>query len=298
MGDAVSKRMKPPPLLFPVAGLCVLLACVAMPPSARSDGAPLPDLGSAIRVESGLAHDAVQTVRAQRAGTLVALFVKVGDTVAKDQVLGHLDLSQARLNLETSKANLEGTGTLDQMFWQHQAAITARKEVELAVRKRTAAKSRLEHAVNMENYAEGQYQAQRDLKAVQRIHYEHYRREYENCFLRSPIEGTVKEVKVAVGQGVGVAAHVFTISNGSKVEVLVTVPVAAAEAALRAGRLPMRPKAGGATVWANVAGVDPPPEPNAPTRTLRLLADRSDAEAGGPGGAVPTAFDVMVPRGS
>ena len=102
------------------------------------------------------------------------------------------------------------------MYWQYQAAITTRKEIELAVRKRTAAKTRLEHAMNMENFAEGQYQAQRDLKRVQRIHYDHYQREYENSFFRSPIEGTVKEVKVTVGQSVGIAAHVFTISNESK----------------------------------------------------------------------------------
>lgn len=290
--------MRKPPLFLPVAGLCVLLGCVAVPPSARSDEAPLPDIGPAIRVESGPARDAVQTVRAQRAGTVVALVAKVGDSVRKDQVLGHIDTGQTSLQMETAKANLEGTGTLDQMYWQYQAAITTRKEIELAVHKRTAAKTRLEHAMNMENFAEGQYQAQRDLKRVQRIHYDHYQREYENSFFRSPIEGTVKEVKVTVGQSVGIAAHVFTISNESKLEVLVTVPVAAAEAALRAGRLPMRAKTGGSTVWATVAGVDPPPEPNAPTRTLRLLADRSDAEAGGPGGPVPTAFDVMVPRGS
>jgi len=290
--------MKTPHLLLLVAGLCVALDCAAAPPAAKPGDAVVPDLGSATRIESGAVRDAVQTVRSQRAGTVVALFVKVGDRVTKGQVLGHIDMGQTRLSMETAKANLEGTGTLDQMYWQHQAAVTARKEVELAVHKRTLAKSRLEHALDMENYAEGQYQAQRDLKAVQRIHYEHYRREYENCFFRSPIEGTVKEVKAAIGQAVGIAAHVFTISNEAKVEVLVTVPVAAAEAALRAGRLAMRPKDGGSTVWADVAAVDPPPEPNATTRTVRLLADRGDAEASGAGGSVPTTFDVMVPRGS
>ena len=171
------------------------------------------------RVDPGVAQQVAEVIRAKRAGILVALFVKPGDLVTKNQVLGHTELDAARLNLDTARANLEATGTLDQMFWQHQALITTREEMEEAVRKRTAPKSRLKFTIAMEQAAQGQYQAQLDIEKVQKINFEHCQKEYEARFIHSPIDGVVSEVKVALGQAVAVGAPVFTVSTASHLSV-------------------------------------------------------------------------------
>jgi multidrug efflux pump subunit AcrA (membrane-fusion protein) len=167
------------------------------------------------RVDPGVAQQVAEVIRAKRAGIMVALFVKPGDSVTKNQVLGHTELDAARLSLDTARANLEATGTLDQMFWQHQALITTREEMEEAVHKRTAPKSRLQFTIAMEQAAKGQYQAQLDIEKVQQINLEHCQKEYEARFIHSPIDGVVSEAKVALGQAVGIGAPVFTVSTAS-----------------------------------------------------------------------------------
>lgn len=246
-------------------------------------------------VESGVAEPLVEKVRTKRPGTVVELFVKVGDTVSKDQVLGHTELDQAKLNMDTARQNLEATGSLDQMFWLHRAWTSTREEAEEAVRKRTAPRTRLEYAESMEKWAESQYRAQQDMKKVQKIHYEFYKNEYESRFFRSPVDGVVTEVKVAVGQTVGIAAHAFTISNEAQLSVPVTVPAPAADAAAAAGSVPVREKAGKATIWAKVAGSrDHPGEPGV-KKILRLLIPKRDVSAVAGQAKQALRFDVLVP---
>jgi len=171
------------------------------------------------RVDPGVAEQVAEVIRAKRAGILVALFVKPGDSVSKNQVLGHTELDAARLSVDTARANLEATGTLNQMFWQHQALVTTREEMEEAVHKRTAPKSRLQFAIAMEQSAKGQYQAQQEVKKVQKINLEHCLKEYESRFIHSPIDGVVSEVKVTLGQAVGIGAPVITVSTASHLAV-------------------------------------------------------------------------------
>lgn len=276
--------------MHPLCVVAVILSAAA-PAGAAERGARKPV--AVTRVESGTAEAVVEVIRAKRAGTLVELLVKPGDAVSKDQVLGHTELETAKLSVDTARANLEATGTLDQMFWQYQALSVTREETEEAVRKRTAPKSRLQYAINMEKWAKGQYEAQQDLKKVQKIHFEHYQREYEARIFHSPIDGVVTEVKVAVGQAVGIGAAAFTVSNESHLSVPVTVPAAAAEAALQAGKLSLRAKSGGAPVWGTVAGVSEHPGMPGVMKVLRLWIDKSDLPAGVAARALK--FDVLVP---
>jgi len=213
------------------------------------------------RLEPRTAGNVLEVIRAKRAGTLVALFVKPGDVVSKNQLLGHTELDAAKLNVDMARANLESTGTLDQMFWQYQALITTREEVEEAVRKRTAPKSRLQYAIAMENWAKGQYQAQQEIKKVQRINYEHCKLEYEARFFYSPIDGVITEVKVAVAQAVGLGAAAFTLTNDSRV----SIPAAALvmpDAAARQVEKPSVPaNAGEATGMPKLNGGSRYPQP-------------------------------------
>ncbi len=190
------------------------------------------------RADSGTPEKALEVIRAKRAGTLVALFVKPGDFVSKNQLLGHTELDAAKLNVDMARANLEATGTLDQMFWQYQALITTREEVEEAVRKRTSPKSRLQYAIAMENWAKGQYQAQQEIKKVQRINYEHCQLEYDARFFHSPIDGVITEVKVAVAQAVGLGAAAFTVTNDTRAPILAAAPVMPAAASMQIEKSP------------------------------------------------------------
>jgi len=190
------------------------------------------------RVDSGPPGKALEVIRAKRAGTLIALFVKPGDVVSKNQLLGHTELDAAKLNVDMARANLEATGTLDQMFWQYQALITTREEVEEAVHKRTAPKSRLQYAIAMENWAKGQYQAQQEIKKVQQINYEHCQLEYDARFFHSPIDGVITEVKVAVAQAVSLGAVAFTLTNDTRVSIPAAALVMPDAAALQVEKSP------------------------------------------------------------
>jgi multidrug efflux pump subunit AcrA (membrane-fusion protein) len=247
------------------------------------------------RVPAGAAEPVVEVIRTKRAGTVVALLVKPGDVVSKDQVLGHIELDAAKLSVDTARANLEATGTLDQMFWQYQALTVTRGEMEEAVRKRTAPKSRLQYALHMEKWAKAQLEAQQDLKKVQKINFEHYQNEYESRFFRAPIEGVVTEVKVAVGQVVGIGAVAFTVSNESRLSVPVAVPVPAAAAALQAGKLSLRAEPGQPTIWAKVAGGSGHPSTPGVKKSLHLSVNKSDLPAGVACKALKV--EVLVPDG-
>jgi biotin carboxyl carrier protein len=217
--------------------LCVVAVCISIASATRGEERRPNNEAALALLESGVAEPVVEVVRAKRAGTLVALFVKPGDVVGKDHVLGHTELDVAKLNVATARANLEASGTLDQMFWQYQALIVTRSEVEEAVHKRTSPKSRLQFAKAMEMWAKGQYQAQQDIKKVQKINFEHCQKEYESRFIHSPVDGVVAEVKVALGQAVGMGAPVFTVSTDSNLSVPLAVSAAAAATAAQAGKL-------------------------------------------------------------
>ena len=102
-------------------------------------------------VQSEAATEAESVVRSALAGTVVAVLVNEDEEVVKGQVLAHLDLVGARYAVDTARANLEANGTLHQMEAQHQAARINRMEIEESVRKRKVPKTRLEHAIQMEN---------------------------------------------------------------------------------------------------------------------------------------------------
>ena len=193
--------------------IVMTIVCVAVP-SRGEERAPnntvaLAGSGSAV------AAQVVEVVRAMRAGTMVELLVKPGDVVRKGQLLGNQEADQAKLNLDTARAALEAKGTLDQMFAQYQALTVSREEMEEAVHKRTAQKSRLRYAILMEDWARGQFEAQQDIKKVQKIYFDHYQNEYEARFFHAPVDGVIAEVKAVLGQAVGVGATVFTISCDS-----------------------------------------------------------------------------------
>lgn len=222
--------------------LCVVAVFITIASATRGEERLSNNETALALLESGVAEQVVEVVRAKRTGTLVALFVKPGDVVGKDQVLGHTELDMAMLNVATARANLEATGTLEQMFWQYQALVVTREEMEEAVHKRTAPKSRLQFAQAMEKWAKGQYQAQQDIKKVQKINLEHCQKEYESRFIHSPVDGVVTEVKVALGQAVGMGAPIFTVSTGSNLSAPLAVPSAAAATANQAGKLSVQAK--------------------------------------------------------
>lgn len=244
-------------------------------------------------VQSESASEAAGLVRSGQAGTVVALLVRPGDPVLKGQLLAHLDLATARLNLDTARANLEAKGALNQMEAQHQAAIAASMEVAEAVRKREVPKSRLEHAIQMERFARAQHEAQLDLKKVQQIHFDHYLAEYERCLFRAPLDGIVTQALVGIGQPVGLAVHAFTVSNEKQLSIPVAVSTSTAQAALRAGKVPIRAKTPKpVTAWATVAGATDSPAGGS-EKILRLLANKSDLPASAVAG---TLFEVLLPE--
>jgi multidrug efflux pump subunit AcrA (membrane-fusion protein) len=276
-----------------LAGL-LALAPWAAGPVAGQTSAPA-RRGVVTVVESGAAGLVAEEVRTKRAGTIVALFVKPGDRVAKGQMLGHTELDQARFQMETARANLDARGQEDQMFWQHRAWMATREEIAEAVRKREAKKTRLEYAEAMGNWAEAQLRAQQEARKLRAIQFDYYKNDYEARILRAPIDGHVTGVKVKVGQSVSIALHAFTVSDADKISVPLTLTAALAAAAMEAGTLPVRLQGQKQSTRAEVAEIADDPTAPGERKIVRLLVNRAEVAEDPGTPADGRKFDVLVP---
>ncbi len=83
----------------------------ASTPTATAGGSRAVDVTQGVVVSTATATGAVQSANTATAdfvtgGTVTAILVRVGDTVAKDQVLANVDPSDSQAQLDTANANL------------------------------------------------------------------------------------------------------------------------------------------------------------------------------------------------
>ena len=133
-------------------------------------------------VESGAASQVSEKVRATAQGVLMEVFVKPGDTVKKGQVLGHMELSTTKYQLDLARQTMENRAALRAFKALAEAWTATREETEDAVRKRTVGSARLEWASNMERYHQGNYEAQLEQKKIQRLNFEYWQQQYDARF--------------------------------------------------------------------------------------------------------------------
>jgi multidrug efflux pump subunit AcrA (membrane-fusion protein) len=280
---------------FQVVGLSALITIGLLSSPARALEIPDTKPADKVIVESGEATPVTEKVRSAAPGTLVAILVKPGDAVKKDQVLGHTELAATKYQLDLARHALENIAPLSAAEGQSDAWRATREETEEAVRKRKVEKSRLDWAVGMEKFHRGNYEAQLEQKKIQRIQYEYWQEQYEARFLRAPVDGVVTEVLLEPGKTIGYATHVFTVSNEQSYVVPVSVPAKFVRWILANSMLPIRSTHSQLVTRGRVDSiVDDPASPD--KKIIRLLVSETDLPSGVDSNPTGMTFDVLLPQ--
>jgi multidrug efflux pump subunit AcrA (membrane-fusion protein) len=276
-----------------VLGACML---VVLSSSGLLRGEPLyyPDNGNKVVLESGAASMISEKVRTAAPGTLVALFVKNGDSVQRGQLLGHTELDNAKYQMDMARSAVEKVAEIEALKGHAEAWAATLAETQEAVRKRKADKARLDWAIGMEKFHRWNYEAKLEQKKIERFQFDHWKRQYENRFLRAPVDGVVTEVLTEIGRQLGHAAHVLTINNDESYVVPVSVPTALAGNITKSSQLPVRSISGGHIARGSVNDISD--DPSSPGRKLiRLLLNRQDFPPQLASNLVGMKFDVLLP---
>jgi multidrug resistance efflux pump len=246
-------------------------------------------------VESGEATAVTEKVRAAAPGTLVAILVKPGETVKKDQILGHTELAATKYQLDLARHALENIAPLTAAEGQAEAWTATRVETEEAVRRRKVEKIRLDWAAGMEKFHRGNHEAQLEQKKLQRIQYEYWLEQYEARFLRAPVDGVVTEVLLETGKTVAYATHVFTVSNEESYMIPVSVPAKLVRWVMANSMLPIRSTHSRLVTRGRVDSIiDDPSSPGG--KIVRLLVSESDLPRGPDSNPSGMTFDVLLPQ--
>ena len=234
-------------------------------------------------------------VRSAAPGTVMEVFVKVGDTVKKGQVLGHTELDATKLQLDLAEHALLDKSNVDSTEGQAEAWKVTREETEDAVRRHKAEKSRLKWALGMEKMFRGTYEAQVSAEGVQQIQYDYWKAQYEKRFFRAPVDGVVSAVLAEVGKAVSYATPVFTIDNDDTYAVPVSVPAPLVNAAVSHGWLTVRSADGKTVSRAMVDSVTDDPA-GADRKIIKLLIHAVDLPVLARENLTGMKFDVLLPQ--
>ena len=272
-----------------------ILVALASPGTLRAEPQRHAAAADKVIVESGAAARVEEKVRLGAPGTLVAMFVQVGDSVRKGQLLGHTELEATKLQLDLARHALENLAPLKAAEGQAEAATATRIETEEDVRKRKAAETRLDWAVAMEKFHRSNYEARVEQKKLERIQFDYWTRQYEARFVRAPLDGVVTQVTAEIGRPLGHSAHVLTIGNDECYTIPVSLPAELAGNVTQATRLPVRSTANGHVVRGVVNTVtDDPSSPG--KKLIRLLLKLDDFPPQIASNLTGMKFDVLFPQ--
>ena len=233
-----------------------------------------------------------QAVRCDAAGTITRVYVSPGQAVKFGEVLAEMDYDQQLYQMNIAKAQAEmegGLQTAEGQLAQRKADLNEAREL---FRRRQVAEYRVDSAVGMVQWAEGQVRSIREQKEFQKISYEYWAREYEKRFIRSPFVGVVSEIKTSEGQSLGIAAHAFTVSNPDALIVTTSIP---AEQACLLGikdRVTVRKPGEKMFSSAAVQEILDDPASNGTRKLVRLFYVKSKPDEK----IAPGKFDVLLPK--
>jgi multidrug efflux pump subunit AcrA (membrane-fusion protein) len=274
----------------------IALALLIATASLSSAQVPIPTpSGEMLMCESAAASRVVEKVRSTVQGVLVESYVKVGDPVAKGQLLGHTELDATKLQLDIAQHTMEAKANVESARNQAEAWKITREETEESVRRRKVEKSRLDWAIAMEGMYRGNFETQLEAENLQQIQYDYWKQQYEKRFFRAPIDGVVSEVMVEVGKPVNYATHLFTIRDEESLSIPVTVPAELAAAAISQKELPVRTRDGKSVSHAHVHSVADDPR-NAGGKILKLLVRAADFPTALRAKLIGMKFDVLLPH--
>lgn len=243
-----------------------------------------------VQLAADQAGTPVQAVRSLAPGTITKIYARPGQQVKFGEILAELDYDQQRYQRDSAKAQAEAEGGLQSAEGQLAQRKADLEEARDLLRRRQIAEYRVISAEAWVHWAEGQLKAIREQKEQQKLTYEYWSDEYEKRFIRAPFDGVITELKVTEGQGIGIAAHVFTESNPNATQLSANLT------AVQLGNLSVKDKImvrqpdGKKLVEAVVQEILEDPADKT-KRIVRLLVDnRASGEPPKPG-----QFDIFVP---
>jgi biotin carboxyl carrier protein len=278
-----------------VASAFAAVIAVICPQTAMCQSSSQNKSGEMVMFQSAGATRVMEKVRSACQGVMFALYVKPGEAVTKDQLLGNAELDATKLQLDLAKQTMEAKANVDAAKGQSDAWAVTREETEQAVRRRKAEQSRLDWAVAMEKMHRGNYEQQLDAESIQQIQHEYWKDQYDKRFFRSPVEGVVTDVLVDVAKPITFGTHLFTISNDSSYFLPVSVPAEIADAASPNETVPVRSSDGKSVSNAVVDSVSDDPR-EAGHKIIRLLVKAADFPAAARAGLKGMKFDVLLPQ--
>jgi RND family efflux transporter MFP subunit len=147
----------------------------------------------------------------QVGGRVETVAVKVGDRVAKGQLIANLDPADSQLALQQAQANLA------QVRAGARSAQATYERVRRLYTNRNASQQQLDNARAQNDGAQSQVAA-----AVQAVR--QARRQHEYCTLTAPADGTIRSLSVEQNEIVGPGQPVADLQVGERLEVALDVP--------------------------------------------------------------------------
>ena len=237
----------------------------------------------------------LEKLRSDVEGVMVRIDVKPGDAVTKGQLLGHLDLDASRHKLNLARHAVESKAGLESALAQADAWTVTREETEIEVRKRLVEKSRLDWAMAMERMYRANYDTKVEDEKAQNIEYEYCKEQFDKRHFLAPVDGIVSEVPVKIGDRIGIASHVFTVSNENTYALPIIVPDDMAAAAEASESVPVRSSDGKSVTRALVDSVMDDPR-KAGCKIVKLLIKAADFPAATRSRLMGMKFDVLLPQ--
>lgn len=268
---------------------CLALVLFLCAPLRAQDGADK-TLRGVMQSVADQAGAPVQAIRSLAPGTITKIYARPGQLVKAGEILAELDYDQQLYQRNTAKAQMDSEGGMQSAEGQLSQRKAELEEARDLLKKRVIAEYRVASAEAWVRWAEGQLKSIREQKEQQKLAYEYWATEYEKRFIRAPLDGVITELKVSEGQGIGIAAHVFTQNNPSAMQLSTSVVAAQMGNVNVNDKLLVRPPGGGKLMQAVVQEViDDPADPT--KKIVRLLVgNRASGEAYKTG-----QFDVFLP---
>ncbi len=234
----------------------------------------------------------LQAVRSLAPGTITRIYARPGQQVKFGEILAELDYDQQRYQRDSAKAQAEAEGGMQSAEGQLAQRKADLEEARELLRRRQIAEYRVVSAEAWVHWAEGQLKAIREQKEQQKLTYDYWSDEYEKRFIRAPFDGVITELKVTEGQGIGIAAHVFTQSNPNATQLTTSLTSAQLGGLSVKDKIMVRQPESKKLVEAVVQEILEDPADKT-KKVVRLLVDnRSSGEPVKPG-----PYDIFVPAG-
>jgi len=139
-------------------------------------------------------------VACAESGLLETVFVKPGDRVKSGEVLAHLDMALADVQLAIAQAQSESQGKMEQVQAEAELAEKKARSIQQAREKKHSTQSELDRAIAELKIVEGRLQAEKDESQVLSLQAERMEKLLEQRKVTTPIDGIVVKLLKSPGE--------------------------------------------------------------------------------------------------